>query len=119
MGGKASRNKGAGGEREIVLLLKARGYTDARRAAYSGAMAHEKGDVVGLPGHHVEVKRCEKLSLPAWTRQAESQAKPEETAIVVYRSSNEPWRVSLPFDAYLDLIQQNSSVGAQANGDPK
>lgn len=103
MSGKSSRTKGASAEREIVNMLKERGYA-ARRAAYSGAMAHEKGDVVGLPGHHVEVKRCERLKLPEWTRQAESQCKPDEVPIVVYRSSREQWRVSLPFDKYLDLI---------------
>jgi len=104
MGGKASRAKGASAEREVVILLKERGYT-ARRAAYSGAMAHEKGDVVGLDGFHVEVKRCEKLQLPMWTRQAESQAKDGEVPLVVYRSSREPWRVSMPFDDFLDLLK--------------
>ncbi len=86
----------------MVILLKARGYT-ARRAAYSGAMAHEKGDVVGLPGMHVEVKRCEKLKLPEWTRQAESQCG-DDVPLVVYRSSREPWRVSLPFEDFLNLL---------------
>ncbi len=100
--GKASRNKGAGAEREIVQILKARGH-EVRRAAYSGALAHEKGDVVGLDGLHMEVKRCEKLQIPAWTRQAESQCKPDEIPAVIYRSSREPWRISIPFDRFMDL----------------
>lgn len=109
MGGRASRSKGRGGEYEVRDMLIERGW-DARRAVLSGMLAHEKGDVVGLPGYHIEVKRCEKLQLPMWTRQSESQAKEDETPLVVYRSSREPWRVSMPFDAFLDLVKSKGEI---------
>lgn len=105
MGGRASRSKGAGAEREIVQILKARGH-EVRRAAYSGALAHEKGDVVGLDGLHMEVKRCEKLQIPAWTRQAESQAKPDEIPAVIYRSSRERWRILVPLEDFLGVWEK-------------
>lgn len=109
MGGKASRSKGSSAEREIVQILKSRGH-NARRSAYSGMMAHEKGDIVGLTGYHLEVKRCEKLKLPEWTRQAESGATDAEVPVVVYRASREPWRVSMPLNAFLDLVEDSAPL---------
>lgn len=47
--GKASRDKGGRFEREIVNRAKDYGLT-ARRTALSGALAHEKGDVLITPG---------------------------------------------------------------------
>lgn len=111
--GKAARAKGGSAEREVVTILKARGHA-VRRSAYSGMMAHEKGDIVGLAGYHLEVKRCEKLKLPEWTRQAESGATDAEVPVVVYRASREPWRVSMPLDAFLSLLE---SRGVVAHGD--
>lgn len=48
--GKPSRDKGARFEREVVNAAKEVGL-EARRTAYSGAMAHEKGDVLITPGY--------------------------------------------------------------------
>lgn len=47
--GKMSRTKGAVFEREIVNRAKHYGL-QARRTALSGALAHEKGDVLITPG---------------------------------------------------------------------
>lgn len=48
--GKMSRTKGAVYEREVVNYLKGRGLT-CRRTALSGALDHEKGDVLVTPGY--------------------------------------------------------------------
>lgn len=48
--GKMSRDKGAGFERETVSLAK-KYHLEARRTALSGALAHEKGDVLIWPNY--------------------------------------------------------------------
>lgn len=65
--GKASRDKGAGFERECVNRAK-EFHLGARRTAYSGAMEWEKGDVLITPTYapdapvwDFECKRREKL----------------------------------------------------------
>lgn len=50
MSGKASRDKGARFEREVVNGFKFFGL-DARRTAYSGAMDWEKGDIRVTPSY--------------------------------------------------------------------
>lgn len=79
-------------------LLQAYGFK-ARRAGRYGL-----ADVIhDLPGFHLEVKRCEKLSMPAWIRQAEQDAASHDTSAVVWRRSNEAWRIDLPLEAFLTV----------------
>ena len=67
MGGKASQRKGAGGERELMGLLRAQGFPIERGGPLSfGGVP----DLTGLPGVHIECKRVEKLNLCAALRQA-------------------------------------------------
>ncbi len=116
---KASRDKGKAGEREVVNILRGRGHTSRRTAPMQAARAtlaaltgepelsKQYADVDGLDGYHLEVKRCETLSLPAWTRQAEADAAGSgNVPVVVYRQSRQPWRVSLTLDALLDLYEE-------------
>lgn len=104
--GRAERQKGGCGEREVVDLLKERGY-DSRRAPYSGAL-YWKGDVLGLPGYCLEVKRQERLQIPQWLRQAKEQAEKSEPGtkpLLVFRRSREEWHACLPFSDLLDLME--------------
>ncbi|MFY9488860.1 MAG: hypothetical protein WAP35_09235 [Solirubrobacterales bacterium] len=103
-----SRNKGAGAEREVVALLRDRGY-QARRTS-DGRVQRGLGDVAGLPRHHLEVKRCERVSLPAWIAQAESDADPIDVPAVIWRSSRMPWRIDLALDDYLDLLERSQNT---------
>lgn len=105
MTGRRSRDKGARGEREVVDVFRSVGL-DAHRAAPMQA-----GGVAGYPdvvveGHpiHVEVKRTETLALPAWTRQAEADARPGEVPVVAYRRSGEAWRAVVPLDYFAALL---------------
>jgi len=102
--GRTSRNKGAAAEREVAKIIGDRLGIKMNRTPLSGGMDW-KGDIVGWDGMHVEVKRCEKLSLPAWCRQAEGDCPEGAVPLVVYRSSREPWRVVLHLDALLDLME--------------
>ena len=65
--GKASREKGKRGERELAGRLREYGYDARRGQQYSGM---DGDDVVGLPGIHIECKRVERLDLYAAMDQA-------------------------------------------------
>ena len=66
--GKASQRKGADGERELAAVLREYGYEIKRGGSMSFG---EVPDLVGLPGIHIEVKRCEQVRLSEWMQQAE------------------------------------------------
>ena len=59
--GKAQREKGKRGERELAGVFREYGYDARRGQQYCGAAGN--ADVIGLPGIHVECKRVEKLNL--------------------------------------------------------
>jgi predicted molibdopterin-dependent oxidoreductase YjgC len=89
--GKASRAKGAVGERELCKLLSGElGITVSRnvdQARNGGA------DCLELKGFAIECKRQERLSRPAWWAQAVAQGeKCKAEPIVFYRRSREPWQ---------------------------
>lgn len=98
-----SRAKGARGERELAAYLRDRGFGDARRGQqYKGTP--DSPDVVGLPGHHVESKRVERIEVEKWFEQAVADAGPDDTPIVAYRRNRQEWKVVLRLDDYLRLI---------------
>jgi hypothetical protein len=89
--GAMSRRKGQQGERELFRLLSDElGFVVRRnvdQARIGGA------DCIELPGFAPEVKRHEKLALPAWWRQAVKQGTAMQAEpIVFFRKSREPWR---------------------------
>jgi Holliday junction resolvase len=103
MTGRASKAKGSAAEREVVEILNAAGY-DVHRTPHSGALTWLKGDVMGFPGVHIEVKRCEALRIDEWCDKAagEADGKP---ALLIYRKSRRPWRVVLSLEAFLKLME--------------
>lgn len=108
--GRASRDKGKRGEREVAQILRAHGYTDAHRGAQYTGNAHDgQDDVVGLPGWHIEVKRTETLSVYKAYEQARRdiearrQAEPDK-AVVIHRRSGKPWVAIISLDDFLALL---------------
>lgn len=100
-----SRAKGGRGEREVVELF-APLFPDAGRAPRSGADPRWKGDVIEVPGFHVEVKRAEKLRLWESLEQAHSQAREEQTPLLVFRRNRSEWHVALPLDEFLAIVKE-------------
>jgi Holliday junction resolvase len=103
---RRERDKGARGEREVATVLRDHGL-EVDRTPNSGGL-HIAGDVTGLAGYHVEVKRQETLRLPLWVRQATDEAPEGAEPVVVYRQSGEPWRVVLELDAFAKLVSGRS-----------
>ena len=99
--GKAARNKGKVGEREVAKILRDHGFVDAHRTQqFSGKEG--TSDVVGIPGMHIEVKRQEKLAIEKWHEQACEDAREDEVPIVVFRRSGQKWRVVMDLEDFLE-----------------
>lgn len=100
--GKRSRRKGADGERELAAILREYGYTVERGGSMSFG---EVPDLVGLPGIHIEVKRCEQVRLSEWIQQAETDSKRfgDGMPVVFHRRSREPWRVTMSLADFMTM----------------
>lgn len=106
--GRASRRKGSSGELEVARILQTHGLS-VRRTPNSGGLAW-RGDLQGLEGYVIEVKRQETLCVPAWLRQAHAASRGGEVPVVIFRRSargNAPerapdtrWHVIEPLDSW-------------------
>jgi hypothetical protein len=90
----SQRRKGQRGELELFALLSDElGFVVRRnvdQARVGGA------DCIELPGFAPEVKRHERLALPAWWRQAVKQGQAMRAEpIVFFRQSRQPWQAML------------------------
>lgn len=91
--GKASRNKGQRGEREVAKLLSE--WSGEKIERKLGA-AREGGSDIEVWGYSIEVKRAERFRLSKWWEQACEQAEKEgNQPLLVYRRNNEPWECLL------------------------
>lgn len=101
---RASRDKGARGELEVLGLLHAHGWPRATRNFASGARGN--GDLAGGPAGVVfEVKRTERLDLPAAFRQAAADAGEDAVPVVAHRRNGSPWLATLPLAELLRLLR--------------
>lgn len=109
MSGRSARRKGAEGEREVARILKSQGF-DATRTPNSGGLSW-RGDVQGVPGYVIEVKRQETLAIPAWLRQAYAAASGGEVPVLVFRrdgrgtSPDGLWHAILPLEELVRLVR--------------
>lgn len=99
----SQRTKGAVAEREVIHILRDHGWPEARRTS-DGREQSTRGDVTNGPaGCHLEVKRQERLNVPAALTQAADDAG-AEIPIVVHRPSRHPWMATLPLEELLPLL---------------
>ena len=97
------RSKGNRAEREVIDILKAHGWTGARRNFQSGGQGG--GDVIGGPeGCNVEVKHREACRIWDWIAQSEADARPTELPLVVFRRNRSGWYACLPLEELLPLL---------------
>lgn len=101
---KMSRDKGKRGEREAAALLRKFGFTEAARGVqYHGGP--DSADVVGLPGHHIEVKRVESFQLEKAYEQAVAESAPGEVPLVLHRKNGGRWYAILDAEHYLSRLK--------------
>lgn len=120
-----ANRKGKVGERELAKFFREHGFSDARRGQqYQGSA--DSPDVVGLPGHHVECKRVEALSLYAAYDQAVRDSGPGDVPLVAHRKDGtphhpKPWLAILSLEDYLLLVRERDAfkqVAQAALGKP-
>lgn len=99
--GKASRDKGANGEREIANIFRDFYGYDVHR----GKVFYGESDVVGLPGIHPEVKRVERLNIHTAMEQAKAEAvkKGDGIPAVFHRRNRTEWLVTMCLEDWMDL----------------
>lgn len=119
MPGRPARVKGSNAERELVRLLSTRGFSVRRRLGQSRDGGCDlEGFQAGPHAFNVEVKRQERLSIPAWWRQAVASAKRGEIPLLMWRRSREPWMVALTLDDLLDLLSGGDDPVRTPNDGP-
>jgi len=110
MQGKGSKNKGANGEREFASLLVSYGFEARRqgRQFFNMDGSREHQDVEhNVPGIHFEVKRCERVEIEKWIKQAEDEVVnqgEERMPVVAWRRNRKPWRVAMDADDFLFIL---------------
>lgn len=106
--GKASIDKGKRGEREFAAFCREQGYDVHRTQQYRGNTG-AAGDVEGLPGIHVEVKRTESLRLVDYMAQSKHDAEAEgkgNIPIVAWRKNDHPWYVVMTAEDFFTLYRE-------------
>ncbi len=102
--GSMSRRKGAAGEREAAAFLnEVLGTRFHRGRQYHGGP--DSPDLAGdLPGLHLEVKRCERLSLYKALSQAQQDADVAQVPVVMHRANSKPWVMIVEVDQLIRLL---------------
>jgi len=105
--GKAEREKGKRGERELARELRQHGFTNAHRSQqYSGEGENSADIVDALPNVHIECKRVERLNISEAIAQAKRDAKSGNFPAVFHRRSNEKWLVTMPLDCWMEIYRE-------------
>ena len=103
--GKASRNKGKVGERELAAFLREHGREARRGVQYMGGP--QSPDVVSdLRGVHLECKRTEQLRLYPALEQAATEKPAGSIPVVAHRRNRKPWVAVLPLESLLLILKE-------------
>lgn len=97
----SSRRKGLKGEAEVATIWRAAGF-EVRGLEGLGDHVVICGNGVTI---HSEVKRQERLQLPAWLRQAAAEAPGGTVPVVAFRQNRGEWYAALPLAALVELTR--------------
>jgi hypothetical protein len=116
--GSMSRRKGAAGEREAAAKLnEVLGTRFHRGRQYHGGP--ESPDLAGdLPGLHLEVKRCERLSLYSAMAQARRDASVDQVAAVMHRANGKGWLLVVVVEDLIRLLDVVDECRARLESSP-
>ena len=106
--GRAAREKGKRGEREVAERFRDAGFTDARRAVQYNGRPGTAADITGVPRLHLEVKRVEREAVRKWMAQAIRDAEAGgkgEIPVVCHRKSGEEWLITMRLDDFLEILK--------------
>lgn len=108
-GGRFSQRKGRAAELELCRILNDHGLPAAPGASQSYGT---EPDLSGVPGIHIECKRCEQLRLTDWMAQAERDAARfhDGAPTVMHRRSRGPWMVTMKLTDWAALYREAKRV---------
>lgn len=109
MGAKSQR-KGRAAELELSRILQGYGYpVEPGQALNFGSVP----DLVGLPGIHCEVKRCETLRLSEWLKQSKKDAERfgDGLPAVFFRQNRSPWVVVMELEDWIQIFRSYQPPG--------
>lgn len=93
---KSPKQKGSGGEREVIALLTewaAEAGVDLTLERNLEQVRHGGADIVGVPGMEVEVKRVESNAINSWWAQVLAASKKTgKWPLLAHRRNRQPWR---------------------------
>ncbi len=118
--GRASRNKGKVGEREVAALLRKHGFDAHRAQQYCGGNNSDDVTCEALAagyGFHIEVKRTERASLREWMAQTQKDAAPGRDPLIAHRWNGGEWIAILPLEKLLGLLSLLEFTGAAEHMD--
>lgn len=103
MGAKSTR-KGAGGEREVMAILREHGYNVERGGTQSYG---KRPDLYGLDGIHLEIKRSERAQIWEWMQQSQRDAQKFDDGVpsVIFRRSRSKWLICMELNDFLTFYQ--------------
>ena len=102
--GRASREKGKRGERELANALRELGFDARRSQQFSGS--NGTADVItSIPGTHWEVKRYSRIAACRFMDQAEEDSLVEDVPVVALREDRSPWMVMVKLSDLRRLAQ--------------
>lgn len=107
--GRASREKGKRGEREVAGIFRKAGWLTARRTSQYCGSTGDASDVTGVPGLHIEVKRVEREAVRQWMAQAERDTQAAgngDIPVVIHRRSGAPWLVTLSLENFIQIFKE-------------
>ena len=105
---RSSQRKGREAELELVKVLHGFGFESVQ--AGEPVSYGSTPDLVGLPGIHIECKRCEQLRLSEWMKQAERDAArfQDGVAVIFHRRNREPWMVTMNLDDFMKIYRRET-----------
>lgn len=98
--GKMQRTKGSSFERDIVNVLKDRGYEASRNLTQT----RDGGGDIDLPRWLLECKRYAKIAVYTWLKQAIKAARPGQIPVVIARADKEEAIAILKFTDFMELM---------------
>lgn len=99
-----SKRKGKVGELELCEVLRNYGFEARRGRQYKGTS--DSPDVIGIPGFHIECKRCEQGNIYAWLDQATEEAGKDSIPVVMHRRNGREWVVIIGLDEFCATIKK-------------
>lgn len=109
---KNVKSKGSAGERELAGILRAAGIRAYRNdQIFRGGKGNPDvfAELEGLR-LHVEVKRQEKLNVPAAVHQAIEDAEDGAFPIVAHRRNREKWLVTMPLEPLIEILKERGII---------